>query len=137
MTQTKITNIDIVPAPHNPVVFIDKPEPCPGDLAYVSVSNTLEALKNLSMDAGLLYMEFALLEDKKLYQFSATKFCDSHGWRYDEYMDAYDELVETGYLTPVIEEENLWAFNARGGDLVVTFGLDTKKTAGDFVEEEW
>ena len=135
MKQTETTNI--VPDLYNPIVFIDKPEPRPGDRAYVSVSNTLEALKNLSLDAGLLYMEFALLDDKKVYQFSATKFCDSHGWRYDEYMDACNELLETGYLTPLIEEENLFAFDDRVFDPVVTFGLDTKKTEGDFDEEVW
>lgn len=137
MKKTETTNIEIVPDLYNPIVFIDKPEPCPGDLAYVSVSNTLEALKNLSSDAGLLYMAFALLDDQTVYRFSATKFCDSHGWRYDEYMDACNELLETGYLSPLVEEMNLFSFDDRVKHPVVTVGLDTEKAEGDIDEEIW
>ena len=88
-------------------IVIDKPEPRGRDLVCLSFVNTYKAMAELSPVAFTLYMYLVLRDDKEQYQLSDISFLELTGFSYEDFVDAYDELIAGSFLT----------INERGSDL--------------------
>ena len=95
----------------DPLIAIDKPAPLLDDALCASTRNILEAQRTLSPEAFFLYMHLSLFNDKESFRFSVPLFCDRFGFTRNMYLDAYNELVGSDYLTTPTQEDHILFFH--------------------------
>ena len=133
MIETQTENITY--SPSNPLVIINKPEPRPDDKTWLSIENTREAHWRLSSKAFSLYMYFALFANVQAFSFKSSLFCKNFNLTEDEYMEAYNELLDHDYLTPAANKESVLCFHDY--PLVVPYLTSLADEGADTEEDVW
>ena len=104
-------NSNILNSVYDPHIINNTPEPTPDDAVCLSYENTIRALCALSPLAFFFYMFFALSSKRDSFTFPATAFCEATGLPYEEYMAAYNELLNDRFLVPTTVDPAIFYFH--------------------------
>ena len=101
----------------------------------MSLGNVREAQWRLPPEAFSLYMYFAVCDNKAVFKFQSSKFCEGFNLTEEQYLDAYNELLDNDYLVPATNTDPILCFHDY--PLVFPYLTSLDDDAEESEEGEW